>query len=31
MIVYNSNYGKIDYNPLEAHTKGTAIPDFLPK
>lgn len=23
--------GTIDYNPLEAHTRGTAIPDFLPK
>lgn len=31
MIVYNSNYGTIDYNPLEAHTRGTALPDFSSK
>lgn len=23
--------GTIDYNPLEAHTKGTALPDFSSK
>lgn len=23
--------GKIDYNPLEAHTRGTALPDFSSK
>ena len=31
MIVYNSNYGTIDYNPLEAHTRVTALPDFSSK
>lgn len=31
MIVYNSNYGTIDYNPLEAHTRETALPDFPSK
>ena len=31
MIVYNSNYGTIDCNPLEAHTRGTALPDFSSK
>src|SRR5574344_2005878 len=31
MIVYNSNYGTIDYNLLEAHTRGTTLPDFSSK
>ena len=31
MIVYNSNYRTIGYNPLEAHTRGTALPDFSSK